>query len=561
MAKANSKGGKGNGSGGKPVGGHKGKGPNSLFDSSDKLGSYAYSQIRRAREDNKFKQAQAAFNASNKRFQEAQRKADVLVDQNKKLLRELAEARESSRGKHKEDWDETEEGPEELSEEERRAKIEKVRASLPYLEEAFGAESDIHQEALDELERHQKALREAKPFKTHRTILERRAEKLRRLQEKDRTRLTELQEAADEIRAKVVATAATVAEREREIESTEAELKELVLRAVGEEVGGGQQATVDPQRGWETVVGTVARLVQQPGVPQEVATQIEGMFGQLQAMVATLQAHAICVQGTNQAAAATPTMPMGAAGPPMPTGTAATASSSAAGSVAPPANAVVAEEARRWQQSERMARRQRRSQEAIAEYEQAYKTVQRVEGPKSVLNPGDQQPQQPPLQLPAPPPQPTTGHNEAQGGAAGSNGSGGDGNGNNSTGIQGTPAKPPAEPPIEETAAAAAAAAEAASAAAAMAVASAPGRETGASGGGEATINDSDGETDITGTISEGEREQMEVDDVVSKVPVEQRAGVRALLERRRAKKARQMQRLKKPDVDDGAASRESRKR
>ncbi len=86
LVKASQKGGKGGGGGGgNTKGGQKGKGPsysnNNGNDSS--IGTFASKQLQRAREDNKLNQARAAYDASFKRFQDAQRRADQLVEQNK----------------------------------------------------------------------------------------------------------------------------------------------------------------------------------------------------------------------------------------------------------------------------------------------------------------------------------------------------------------------------------------------------------------------------------------------------------------------------------------------
>ncbi len=573
LVKANYKGGKGGGGGGNAKGEQKGKGPGStinFYNSGNKygnFGTFAYRQMQKVREDEKFNQARTAFNSSLQRYQDAQRRADNLVEQNKKLLRELSEAKASST-KTKEDWDDMEEGPEEMSEEDRKARIDKVRAGLPYLEEQFGIDSEVHQGALEELEMHQRALREAKPYKTHRTILERRVEKLRRLQDRDRAKLAELQEAAEEIHSKVSSTAAAVSDREREIEATETELKELVLRAVGEEAGTNQQSPIDPHRGWASVVGTVAQLVQQPGVPQHVATQIEGVLGQLQGMVSALQAHAASIQAPAQTNPIASTTPVGKPGPPAaaaatsisPSITTAAASSS---SSAARQNEDVAEDARRVQQAERTAWRQRKSQEAIMEYERAYRLVQAVEGPKPVIEQGDQLAHQ---TLPNPPPprppsqvMPTSEDERREMGNVNNDSSQNDGRGTTST-----PQSPvdngmgnstsTTDHPIEVAAAAASAAAAAAAEAAATAVANTSPSAGGDTGGNTAGVRGagaaSEPESDITGTISEGERERMEVDELVDKIPAEQRAGVKALLEKRRARKVRQLQRHKKPEGD-----------
>ncbi len=55
----------------------------------------------------------------------------------------------------------------------------------------------------------------------------------------------------------------------------------------------------------------------------------------------------------------------------------------------------------------------------------------------------------------------------------------------------------------------------------------------------------------ITGTMSEPEVKDDEMEDVVAQIPVEQRAKVRALLEVRRCRRIRRIQRHKKPEDGD----------
>ncbi len=270
-----------------------GKGSASSSFTSDNLGSYAHRQLQLARGASNAQQTQAAFRSSAKELQDARRRNDGLHEQNRRLRKELDEVKSAAAKTHGDvEGDDTmEDGPEELGDEERKGRIEKLRSSLPYLEETYGTDSDIFVNATTELEHHQRAQREAKPFKTHRTIMERKVGKLQRLQARDKERLTELHEAAEEIRIKITATSAAVAERDKELEAAEAELKELVLKAVGEEAAQPPTA-LDPAKSWENVVGTVAQLVKVPGVPSEFTCQLEGMFNQLRTMVTALQSHA-----------------------------------------------------------------------------------------------------------------------------------------------------------------------------------------------------------------------------------------------------------------------------
>ncbi len=182
-AKGGQSGGKGNG---KNNG--NGKGPAVAKPPNSGLGTYAFRQLQRANA------AQAAAKP-HKELQDARKRAETLTETNKKLQRELAEATAANTPAQDDEmeW----EGPEELDEEGRKARMEKIRGSLPYLEEHFGADSEVFLDAQCELEQHQRAIRESKPYKTHRTIVERRVEKLQRLQERDHARLVELHEAAE----------------------------------------------------------------------------------------------------------------------------------------------------------------------------------------------------------------------------------------------------------------------------------------------------------------------------------------------------------------------------
>ncbi len=198
------------------------------------------------------------------------------------------------------------------------------------------------------------------------------------------------------------------------------------------------------------------------------------------------------------------------------------------------------------------------------EYERAYKLLQAVDGPKPIIEQGGQPPHQP---LPNPPPprppsqdMPNTEGERGEMGMVNNGKNQNDGSGTTPT-LQspiggGTDnSTPTTNTPIEVAAATASAAAAAAAEAAATAVANTSPAAGGDAGGGTAGVRGADAasdlESDITGTISDGERERMEVDEVVGRIPAEQRAGVKALLERRRARKVKQLQRHKKPEGDE----------
>ncbi len=535
----------------------KGKGSTVVKAPNSELGTYAYRQMQRAN-------AAQTPAKPNRELQEAKRRAEALSDANKKLQRELAEAKAAtSHGQEEEmEW----EGPEDLDEEARRARMDKIRGSLPYLEEHFGAESELDLDAQHELEQHQRAIRESKPYKTHRTILERRVEKLQRLQERDHGRLVELNEAAEEIEAKIVSTTNAMAERGKELDTAEAELRELLLKAVGEE--NTTTTAPDPQQSWDAVVGTVAGLVRQPGVPAQFTHQLEGLFGQLRAMVEQLQNHAAANAAAQQpsyaqvarAAASTSILSASASSPAAstpPTATACAASSTAES----------AEELRRRQ---RRARQQQRQTEAIAEFERDYRAKQRaaaadgiggvdtgavptLAGAAQCPDPGPLAAPTPPPPLPAPPSSEPLGPSTpaalvlANGHGVGDE-DGGPSDGRGQAPADGSAQHAAATPGLSLASATGTAAPVAAAAAADTEPAL------------ESCLSDMD--SDITGTLSgEEQQDKMDIEKVVSTIPKEQREGVRAMLEKSKGRRLRQIQRrLKKPIADEPALPRNPKK-
>jgi hypothetical protein len=69
-------------------------------------------------------------------------------------------------------------------------------------------------------------------------------------------------------------------------------------------------------------------------------------------------------------------------------------------------------------------------------------------------------------------------------------------------------------------------------------------------------------DSDITGTLSgEEQQDNMDIEKVVSTIPKEQREGVRAMLEKSKGRRLRQIQRrLKKPIADEPALPRNPKK-
>ncbi len=78
----------------------------------------------------------------------------------------------------------------------------------------------------------------------------------------------------------------------------------------------------------------------------------------------------------------------------------------------------------------------------------------------------------------------------------------------------------------------------------------------------ESCLSDLDNDSDITGTMSGDEQQdKMDIDKMVSTIPKEQREGVRAMLEKSKSRRMRQLQRrLKKPITEEPAIPRNPKK-
>ncbi len=570
------KGSGGKGGGDARVKGHVGKGNNSNGKGGAQLGDYAYRQLQLQRSH----EAKAAHKASEKELADARKRNDLLQDNYKKLQQELEELKRARAKPPQEDDMDTTAGPSDYSEEERKSRMEKIRNSLPYLEDQFGNESEEYRAAVDELYVHQKALRGAKPYKTHRTILERKLDKLRKQQDREKEHLSELKEAAEEIQSKIDAATTAIEERDRELEAAETELRDLLLRAVGEDASGGQQdqqQTIDPTVGWNSVVETVGRLAQQPGVPAQFSAQLDGLFSQLQQMVSVLSCHAMA-RGENPLQPSSRTYANVVAG---------VASGGAQGSdKAGPGNArgdeemvpqLQPEKADELRQQQRLARQQRKQTNIINHIIGSHRAAQQLQQQQQQQQQQHHQQQQQQQQEQeraqqqaaaaaasaaaateaaaadgaaagpggGDPAQPTPSAVQAtQVGGSASSGHIGDGVGELGQGINisiGGPSSVAAEAQHEPAAAAPTLPAEPAGDAQ-PAVQPEPPSEYG------------DAESDITGVLSETDGEGMDIEAVLERIPQSQKASVRNLLEARRAKCARKTQRHKKPISEHSAA-------
>ncbi len=529
-----------------------GKGNFASDSNQGNLGTFAFRQLQQARKGTKAQQAQSAYQSSFKELQDARRRNEHLQEQCNKLQRELESKSVNAHGGQ--DDDDMDEGPAEPTEEERKGRMEKLRNSLPYLEETFGAESSAYLEAAAELDHHRRALRGSKPYKTHRTILERKVDKLRKQQARDRDRLAELRDAADEIQKKITSTTETVAERDKELEAAELELKELLLKAVGEDPSPPQTAT-DPSKSWDNVVSSVAQLVRAPGVPQEFTSQLECVFNQLRTMVTALQTHATAVGA-----------PQGVAQPALAAATAPQVAGNAEPEATPQLSADAAEQLHGQQAEARRQRQQAAQAVHINRFTANYRAEQAARVAETPMD-GELPPTGGLVPAAETAAAIAAAPSAATAAAAGSNDGGG----------SGRPAEPrPNTGPVAAggndgderrtdattTTTAATTTAAAAAPAATASASSSTESATAATARLEAGLDEvvvSGGESDADADLTE--QEEMQVEALVANLPADKKGGVRALLQVRKARLARKTQRLKKPAADDGHAQRDPKRR
>ncbi len=553
--KVRSNGGGAKGGGGKGGGDVRAKGhPSGSNPSNGKggnqLGDYATRQLQLQRSQ----QFKSAHKASERELADARRRNEALQENYRKLQQEVEELKRSRAGKAIDEEMDVVEGPSEYTQEERKSRMDRIRNSLPYLEDQFGAESDEYRAAVDELYVHEKTLRGEKPYKTHRTILERKVDKLRRQQEKEKDHLSELREAAEEIKSKIEAAESAIDSRDRELEAAEAELKDLLLRAVGEDVNGTtqtQQAPVDPTTGWNTVIETVGRLAQQPGVPAQFTAQLDGLFGQLQQMVQVLSHHA-AVSGGN------PLQP-GQPGAPSYASVAAGAQPAKDDEVVPQLQPAQAEELR---QQQRLAGQQRKQTAAINRFISSHRASSsqhlQQQQPHQQQQHQQHQEQQHLQQEQARAQQQeaaaaaaaaSTAHTSASAAAAAT-----------AATVGGTAGSPGEVAPMPPTPLVPQPAVDGSSTPAATGAATQPQPTETVISAPQPSLAEppsecGDAESDITGAASESDGEGMDIEAVLDNIPQSQKAAVRKLLEAKKAKRVRRLQRLKKPVMEQGAAA------
>ncbi len=173
-----------------------------------------------------------------------------------------------------EDMDEGDEGSYATwSEEARTKRVELAKGGLAYAIDKHGEDSAEAAEFRQEIAMLQKASREAKPFKAHRSQLERRRERLQKQQERDTSEIARAEAEVSELQAKIGTLQTAVEERARAIKDVTTELTELVRKSIEEgsegENGGGPLGGQE-ESPWHKVATAIKGLEALPGIPAEV---------------------------------------------------------------------------------------------------------------------------------------------------------------------------------------------------------------------------------------------------------------------------------------------------
>ncbi len=260
-------------SGGNVAGGRGGAG--NLATAANAQPTFAQRQLQRQQQDNRDQQRKAA--------EERRRNLDLQAEV-ERLQRELASARKDDAAEEEDaDMDTTDDQYASWSEEERKQRIDVVKGGLPYLETRFGVDSEEVANARDQIEALQRASREAKPYRTHRAQLERRKARLDAQQERDAEEVEQLQRQINDAKERLENVQSTMEERSKNIDKVDAELKELLRKAVAEDDEAGAAATpaaapAPREQAWSTVEATLAELASSAQVPADQAQQLAGFL-------------------------------------------------------------------------------------------------------------------------------------------------------------------------------------------------------------------------------------------------------------------------------------------
>ncbi len=161
------------------------------------------------------------------------------------------------------------------TEEERRKQIETSRAALTYMVGKYGEASTEATSVRDEISALERASRGAKPFKAHRSLLERRRDRLRARIKKDEEELERVEAEQEELQKKVEGLRSSMAERNGALRQVEEELAELIKRALaeGDAAGEAGKSCDGGATAWSAQAASAAlqNIAATPGIPPEFA--------------------------------------------------------------------------------------------------------------------------------------------------------------------------------------------------------------------------------------------------------------------------------------------------
>ncbi len=177
------------------------------------------------------------------------------------------------------------------TEEERRKQIEISRAGLTYAVGKFGEASSEATSIRDEIAALERASRGAKPFKAHRSLLERRRDRLRAKLKKEEEELEKVEAEQEELQKKAGDLRSSMAEKNNALGQVEEELAELIKRALaeGDAAGEAGKSGDGGATAWsaQAASATLQNLASSPGIPPEFAMLLAHVH---QAAVALAQA-------------------------------------------------------------------------------------------------------------------------------------------------------------------------------------------------------------------------------------------------------------------------------
>ncbi len=239
-----------------------------------------------------------------KQLREEQRRQRLADEEEKKQLREaLARMRVEAAGRKGKAPEDDDGGDDELegeemdtsaskyaswTEEERQRKLDEAKGGLAYLISEYGEDSAEANNTREKISAIQRASRDAKPFKAHRSLLERKRERLKEKQTRDEAEVAKITDEIEALEAKRKDLRSAVADRGKQITQIEEELAELVRRALAEGDAAGEAGRLDGDgtTPWsaQAASATLQALAAKPGVPPEFAALLAHVFQAAQAL-------------------------------------------------------------------------------------------------------------------------------------------------------------------------------------------------------------------------------------------------------------------------------------